>query len=165
MTALQISELRIAAPVDRSTKYPYRWGSENIEVEQKVIQARSVSLLWNGVSYECHKLTQKVLPTSLPKLELKNGGTFRHARVDGRELRRPQPHVKNYSQLKSIETGRKSLPYRRIQMVFQYQTVITENIHRVNIIQIEQVIFRDAYVFMAIATITGPVWHHKRDPA
>lgn len=66
----------------------------------------------------------------LPKYELDKDNTNRCAKVDRREIMRPQPYTRNDRQLRNAENGRIHLPQgREHQFIIQYQMINPENIH------------------------------------
>ena len=89
------------------------------------------------------KLTHTVSAIWQPEHYLnKNNSKHGHEKVH-----RPQPYPKYYRQLRKSGSKRNSLPQGRAhQLIIQHQIVIPENIHRNNIIQTKQLIFRNIHV-------------------
>jgi hypothetical protein len=88
--------------------------------------------------------------TQLPKQELSkdNNGP---AKVGGEKTTRPQPYTKSYRQLRDAEHRRDSLSQGRTHpLLIQYQMVSPENKHTSNIIQTEEFIFRNIYMYLHI---------------
>lgn len=76
----------------------------------------------------------------------------RHARVDREENIRPQRYIKCYRQQRNAECIKNSLSQKKApKFVIQYQMIIFK--HTSNIIQMEQVIFRNMYIYMHICVI------------
>lgn len=71
----------------------------------------------------------------------------RHSRVDREENIRPQPYIKCYRQQRNAECMKNSLSQEKApKLVIQYQMIIFK--HTSNIIQMEQVIFRNMYTYI-----------------
>jgi hypothetical protein len=56
------------------------------------------------------KVTNLMSPTRLPKHELNEDDTSRHAMVDREKPTRPQPCTGGYKILRNAQSGRNSLP-------------------------------------------------------
>ena len=66
-----------------------------------------------------------------------------HVRVNGENHMRPQTYTKNYGQQKKAGVG--GFPQETSKLVVQCLVISLENIHASNIIQTEQVVFRNIY--------------------
>lgn len=92
--------------------------------------------------------THKISPR-LPRHELSKDYTNGCAKLEREKPTRFQPYAKNYRQL-SLAGSRRGFSQGRAQQVLQCQIGSSENIHTSTIMQTQQAIFVNIYVYIHI---------------
>ena len=86
--------------------------------------------------------------TIKPKHELNKEDNNRHATLDREKTRRPQPHLKNYRELRNAESG--DIVFSRKEhanWLSDTKCSVLKNIHPGSFMQTEKVVFRSIYVW------------------
>jgi hypothetical protein len=92
--------------------------------------------------------TYKVSSAWLPKLEL--GKTAIDIPLCTGNTQEPKHYPKNYRQLRNAESRRKSSPGKNRTVGYQITLATPENILSSTIIQTDQIVFREAYVYIDV---------------